>query len=315
MIRVVAVLCVVCTASPARAQENSTAFSVERFTRPPGSDVILATDEPHTLAHLAASFGLVTSLLSTPMQLERVGVGDDVLATPVERRFGADLLAAIGLGSRYQLGFALPIVLHQRGDRLQGIGFEETELEPTVLGDLRLHAKLRISGDPGRFGMAAGVAGTLTLPTGNGEHFAGEAGRVMALQLLAGWRDRWWRAAVNLGARFRSQDVVLFTPSRPHTNELTVSLGVAGTVPRVADERVELTAELAKVIGDCRNKSAGDCVVRGYSPAEVRVGARGRVAPDWTVYAAYGFGITPDEVGSPAWRIVTGVGWHAMFAP
>ena len=27
-----------------------------------------------------------------------------------------------------------------------------------------------------------------------------------------------------------------------------------------------LTVELAKVVGDCKTKQGGDCVVRGYSP-------------------------------------------------
>ena len=57
--------------TPARAQDNSTAFSVERFMPPPGDHALLSTDEPAVLRHLELSFGAVGSLMSRPVILRR----------------------------------------------------------------------------------------------------------------------------------------------------------------------------------------------------------------------------------------------------
>src|SRR5205085_6965202 len=46
---------------------------------------------------------------------------------------------------------------------------------------------------------------------------------------------------------------------------------------------------------------------RGPSPAEGRLGVRVQVHHCWSVAVAAGGGLTPDEVGSPAWRFVTQV--------
>ena len=313
MIRAAIALAVlVATASPVRAQENSTAFSVDRFTSSPSRDAILGTEEPHVLSHLEIAAGVVGSVLHRPITLEDVGGAGEVSA-PVKTRFGADLLAAIGLGSRYQLGLALPLILGQSGDRLTGLGFDETELQSTAIGDLRLHAKVRLGGARRR-GLATAVAMTLSFPTGDEDHFAGEAGSTFGVALVGGWRDRWWRLAGNVGARFRNKEVVLFDPARPHTSELLMSLAVAVTIPRVPAERLDATVELAKVFGDCKSKLGDECVVRGYSPGEARLGARVRLSGHWALVAGVGVGFTPDEVGSPEWRLITGVRWRDSFA-
>ncbi len=308
----VALVVLVAASSPAAAQANSTAFSIDRFTPSPSRDAILGTEEPHVLSHLEIAAGAVGSLLSKPIILEDVGGAGEV-SVPVETRFTTDLLAAIGLGSRFQLGMALPLVLGQSGDRLTGLGFDERQLASFAVGDLRFHGKVRFGGHRRR-GLATAIAVTLSLPTGDEDHFAGEAGSTFGVALVGGWRDRWWRVAVNVGARFRNEEVVLFDPARPHTNELVTSLAAAVTIPRIPAERLDATFELAKVFGDCKSKLGDECVVRGYSPGEVRFGVRVRLSGHWAIVTGVGVGFTPDEVGSPAWRFVTGVRWRDIFA-
>ncbi len=306
MIRAVIAAVVLCgAANTAAAQiENSTAFSVERFTPAPGQGGLLGTEEAEVLPHLWAAFGIASSLMSRPIVLERVGTRDEVLA-PVDTRLSAELSAAVGLAERYQVGLALPVVLGQSGDRLMGIGFDESELDSFAAGDVRIHGKAQLAGAGTTPGARAAVVTSISFPTGNQNHFAGEAGEVLSFGIVGGYRGQWWRVGGHLGARFRSREVTLFTPSRPHGNELAASVAVAVTI-----DPVDVIAEYASVFGVCRDKQpGGGCAIEGHSPAEARLGARISIARSWTALVGAGVGTTPDDVGSPAWRLLAGATW------
>jgi hypothetical protein len=295
-------------AAPAAAQTSAgaeTAFSVERLMPPPGRAPFLGGDDGDLLPRGALAFSATASLASRPLLLRRVDDGSEA-SEPVRLRFGLDLGAAIGLGRRYQLGAALPLVL-QSGDRLQGIGLDERGLDRAALGDLRLQGKVRLVGRPGDDGLAAAVALTVGLPTGDDGDFAGEKGVTVGWSLLGSWRRGGLAAAIELGPRFRGDEVVFLTPSRPHGNELVGGLAAAARLPlpwRAA--ALSVVAEYAAVRGDA---TTGDN--RGPSPQEARLGLRLALPCGWSVTAAAGAGTTPDEVGSPEWRAILALGHTA----
>jgi hypothetical protein len=300
---VILVATVLCTAvSSAEAQVpvgDRPAISVERFTPAPGRGGFGVVEDPDVLPRWRWAAALWSSIMGRPIVFRDVMTGEEA-TVPVAWRLGFEASGAIGLGTRYQVGVAIPWAA-QDGDRLQGTGIDAAPLQRLVLGDLRLHGKARIAGAPGQRGMAAGLAGGLTLPTGDDGDFAGEAGLVVDWRLLIGWRGRRAAVAGNLGVRFRSQEVVLLSPARPHGNELTT--GLAGEV-RLPDVGVRSSAigEAVWVIGDSIDAGA-----RGASPGELRGGVRLDVAEGWAVTLLGGAGITPDDVGSPAWRLALGV--------
>jgi hypothetical protein len=225
-----------------------------------------------------------------PIVLRDIMSGQEA-TTPVDVRLGYELAYARGVSARWQLGCALPVVAAQDGDRLQGIGLDESSLQPVALGDLRLHAKMRLSPSadtPWGYGMAF----ALTVPTGDEDDFAGEAGAVVAWTMVAGYRGDGWRVAGNLGVRLRTEEVVLLSPARPHGNELVATVAAEGELPARYDMPLGAVLEATRVMGDRG----------GPSPGELRGGVVVLAAEHTHLKLTLGAGLTPDEVGAPEWR-------------
>jgi len=281
------------------------AISVERLTPTPGHAAFVGADDPDVLPAGAWAFGATLSLASDPIVL-RDPISGAAVTEPVRWRLGLDLGVARGLGSRYQVGLAVPMAL-QAGDRLRGVGLSEQGLQAVVAGDTRLYGKARLAGAPGVLGMAATAAVVVVLPTGDDGDFAGEEGAVLEWHLAGGWRGERAALAINAGARIRTHEVVFLSPTHPNGNELIGA--VAGELALTpvgrfvgGPDRLWAVGEIAGVLGD--SIGAG---TRGPSPVEARAGARYRIGGGWSVTAAFGAGLTRSEVGSPAWRLVLSV--------
>ncbi|MCB9571972.1 MAG: hypothetical protein H6709_07750 [Kofleriaceae bacterium] len=304
-------LAVAAGAAPAHAQQavgDRPAVSVERFTPAPGHTFAGVVEDPDVLPRLRWTAALWSTLSARPIVLRDVVTGEDA-TVPVAWRLGFEAQAAIGLGDRYQLGVAVPWAA-QDGDRLQGTGLGDAALKRLVLGDVRLHGRVRVTGAPGDRGLGAALAGAVVLPTGDDDQFAGEAGPVVEWKLALGWRDDRVALAGNLGVRLRTEEVVLLSPARPHGNEIAGGLAGEVALPWLGravglggpGARAWAVGEVVGVVGDSIGAGA-----RGASPGEVRGGLRLAVADGWAVTLIAGAGVTPDDVGSPAWRLVAGV--------
>lgn len=290
------------------APASKPAFSVERFTPAPGSALWIGVEDADVPAAGRWVVTASTWVASRPIVLRALSTGAEATA-PVRLRWGQELAIAGGLGSRYLVGLAVPTAL-QWGDRLTGIGLSETPLQRAVVGDLRLHGRARVVGAPGADGLAAAVAVALTLPSGDDGDFAGEAGPVLAWGLRAGYRTPDVALTGGAGLRLRTEEVVLLSPARPHGNELTASLGAAvrlGPLGRQlgGGDRAWAMVEVEAVLGDDAGKGA-----RGPSPAEARLGVRADLAHCWSVAVAGGGGFTPDEIGSPGYRLIAQLTFH-----
>jgi hypothetical protein len=296
------VAALVATASPAAAQSRP-AFSVERFTPAPGPGGFGAVEDFDVLPAWNWTTGVWVSQMARPIVLRDATSGDDA-GTPVTWRLGMEAHAAIGLAPRYQLGVAVPWAV-QDGDRLAGTGLDDAPLRRTVLGDVRLHARARLAGAPGAPGMAAALSGTWIAPSGDADHFAGESSTALEWRLVAGWRGAAGAVAGNLGVRLRTQEIVFLSESRPHGNEIQAGVAGAAALPWFSPAqpaRAHAIAEVAAVLGDAVRAGA-----RGPSPVELRLGLRSEFLPGWSATLIGGAGLTPDEVGAPAWRIAFGV--------
>jgi hypothetical protein len=280
------------------------AFSVERFTPAPGRAGFGAVEEPDVLPARRWAASWWSSFMTRPIVFRSLVTGDEA-TVPVRWRLGFDAGAAIGLGARYQVGVAIPFAV-QDGDRLQDTGISDAALQHVVLGDIRLHGRMRLAGAPGDRGMAAALCATWYLPTGDDDDFAGEKGTMFDGKLAIGWRGAWLAVAANLGVRFRTKEVVLLSPARPHGDELLTGIAATARLPdlhALGLPRAWAIGEAVWAIGDERNGS------RGPSPGELRGGLRLLVADGWSVTALAGAGVTPADVGSPAWRAVLGVSY------
>ncbi len=271
------------------SQIATPAVDLERFWLEPGPGAVLAASDAEVLAPGAMHVAVSGSLMSRPIVLAELQGGAE-RSVPVSLRLGYEVAVARGITERLQLGFALPVVAAQEGERFQGIGLSEISLDPVTLGDVRLHAKLRLSERPGSR-LRYGVAMHLRLPTGNEEHFAGEAGPVVAWGFTVGYTWRALRLVGNAGLRIRTEEVAIISPARAHSNEL---VALAGAEYRLPQAPIGLLAEYAHVRGDGL----------GPSPAEARAGLAAYVLPRATLKAAFARGVTSGEVGSPDWRVV-----------
>jgi hypothetical protein len=298
-------------AAPAAAQVTAhakPAFSVERLTPAPGAITFLGVEEADVLPDGRWAIALTTWRADRPIVLRDLDSGDVAIA-PVRARWGQELAIARGLGARYQLGLAVPIAL-QWGARLQGIGLSDQELQHLVLGDIRVHARARLVGGAGDAGLAVALAAALAIPTGDDGDFAGEETWSGSAGLRVGWRGRALELTGGLGLRLRGEEVVLLSPARPHGHELLLSAGVALPLGGLgaalgAPDRAWAFAELEHAIGDDSGKGAS-----GPSPGEWRLGLRAQVQHCWSAALAAGGGYTPDEIGSPRWRVVAQAAFH-----
>ena len=285
-----ALLCASTVSQAQVAVNDRPAIGIERLWLEPGPGGILAATDSSVLAPESWHVAVLGTLMSRPIVLRPLQGGDET-SVPVRLRLGYEVAVARGITRRLQLGAALPVVAAQDGDRLQGIDLSEKSLAPVALGDIRVHAKLRLQDDV-RARLGYGLAMHLRLPTGDDDNFAGEAGAIVAWSLLADYAGPHWRVAANLGLRLRTTEVVLLSPARAHSNELLAT--IAGEY-RHPTYPLGLLVEFSKVRGD-----GG-----GPSPGEARLGVAAYVLPRATLKVATSRGTTPGEVGSPAWRVLT----------
>jgi len=289
----------------ARAQDptirHDAAFSLDRLAPPPGPGVFVQVEDGDVAERGAWSATASLSFESRPLVVRHALTGAE-LSVPVRTRTGLDLGVAVGVGHGVQLGLSLPVVLYQSGDRLRGLDLPEPDgsraLAAAALGDVRLAAKLNLVTPERGLGQAWGAAVTVTLPTGDETQFAGEAAPMVEFHLIASWRAPDWALAVNLGPRFRSEEVPFLSPDVTLGNELVWGAAASARAPWWPE--LEGVAELGGARGD-----------EGVSPVEARLGARYRVDAWWTVGAIVGVGVAgADDVGAPVWRGVIDLRWQ-----
>lgn len=280
------VLALALLASPARAdtpRETPAAIEVDRSEAPAGRSE-LGFDGGAPLDAWAVS--LAAGWLEQPITL------DD--SEPVRRRQTVSAGGAIGVGTSMVFDARLG-VSHQIGDRLSAFD-DRTKLARYVLGDLRLGARARVTGTAAR---AVFVRADVTLPTGDDDHFAGEAGWSVAWRLIGRVTlPHDIVLAATAGIRLRGIEVLI--GDRVVGSELLGAAGIVIPLPPIrplwcVPEQVKLTGEVAAILGD---DVGGE---RGPSPVEARIGVVTQPLPWLQVGVRAGTGLA-DQLGAPRLR-------------
>jgi hypothetical protein len=204
------------------------------------------------LGHKGVSFGAVFDYYRRPLALE-IGQSDGTSDTKwvVEYAATADFTWAFGIADWVQLGVVLPVVLDQSGvgaTPLMPLGVDDStyKLASSALKDMRFDAKVRFVGGQSKtpetrgFGLALDLA--MAVPTGDELNFAGEEGFVFAPNIIVDVRRCPISAALNLGARLRTEQAKLADLTVGH--QATAGLGVTG---HLLDRRFLVSAEGALV--------------------------------------------------------------------
>jgi hypothetical protein len=204
------------------------------------------------LGHKGVSFGAVFDYYRRPLALDiRMSDGATDRKWVVEYAGTADFTWAFGIADWVQLGVVLPVVLDQSGvgaTPLMPLGVDDStyKLAGAALKDMRFDAKVRFLGGQSKtpetrgFGLALDVA--MAVPTGDELNFAGEKGFVFAPNIIVDLHRCPISAALNLGARLRTEKARLADLTVGH--QATAGLGVTG---HLLDRRFLLSAEGALV--------------------------------------------------------------------
>ncbi len=267
-----------------------TEYDVERFRLSIDRQGILDVEFAEVVNHLELDVGVWLGYADDPLNVYRdTSDGRERVGSIVSSRLGGNLVAALGLFDRFELGIDLPLVLSQKNDLGDFMSVSGT-VSSFGLGDLRVIPKFGIL--QGKTALSLSV--NFTLPTSTSEDYFGNGRATFAPELLLSRRftDR-LRAGFNIGYRFRKQRRAL---DLEVDDEIFAHLGIGFMVT----ERIELD-------GTFSFATAAEDFIGSFNRnhSEVRAGAAihlGRIIP----FVAAGIG-TSEGFGTPDWRALIGV--------
>ena len=194
------------TVIPLSAQAQTEGFAVQQFLPEPDSAINYNhVQGANTAGHLIPAFGFYIHYAHRPATLTIVDDSGNVTesADLIARQIQADVMAVLGIGSRFDLGLALPVTLNQvAGESTNSITVPS--LEPRVLGDLRIVPKIRLLGSG--LGPNLALAVPISLPTGDEANLQGNAGVTVTPKAIFDLHlTPRIKAAVNLGYILRPE--------------------------------------------------------------------------------------------------------------
>ena len=219
----------------------------------PGPSNFPTLQSSDIVGHKGVAFGALFGHYRKPLGVEvtdDTGAGETMWV--VEHATTADFMWAFGIKDLMQLGLLLPVVIDQDGVGampFMPLGADDStyKLAGSALKDLRFDIKTRFVGggaeipDRRDFGLALDVA--MSIPTGDELNFAGENGLVIAPNAIFDFHRCKFSAALNIGARLRTEKARLANLTVGHQG--TAGLGLTG---HYLDRRLLLSAEGTTIV-------------------------------------------------------------------
>jgi cysteine-rich repeat protein len=269
-------------------------YSAERFQLAMDRRGVLGVEAPTTPGHLKLDVGFWLGYANDPLTV-RVGDDNERLGALVSDRIGADLVASIGLGRRFEVGLTAPLILSQSDD-LGMLTVASGSPNSFGLGDVTLTPKVALL--DGSFAVA--LAAAIGLPTSGGASYFGDGGVTASPALLIGHHAGALRLLANLGYRVR--------PSAAMS-------GLAIDDELFARAGVGYRAGKADVMAELSFATPAAAPLDDYNAnhAEARGGLGVDVVPGVRVFAAAGLGLAAG-FGTPDWRALGGL-WFGSKEP
>lgn len=219
----------------------------------------------------------------------------------IRHRLGGDLAMQLGLGGRFALALNLPVVLHQNGfgrvpDGGPAIGSQ-------AFGDPRITARIRVLGQPSaerrerRDGPGLALQGSVTLPLGDENAYAGEGAATFDVQAIGDFRVFGVAAGLMIGFRHRFETETIGPVT--FRDELLYGIGINMPVPILEGlgVRLELRGALDAGFG-------GGAIRRSLENDYAITYARAGV----TYFVGTGFSMSSGP-GTPSVRAMAGLSW------
>ena len=281
-------------------------FDVQLFHPAVGANSFITLDSAEVLEHRLWHFGMVASYQREPLSYS-LSTTDSLSNTntstvvPVGNLAMAELVAAVGLFDRFEIGAALPVALTWDGDRFDDYGgFASSGGTASSLGDLRVEGKAELLGFGRDRAFLLTVSAGGTVPTGRltgaDSKFLGQkypTGRVRALLEYQLGQDRQYlRALAMVGGYFREDSQFLGTPE-------------GSSLLYGAAIEVKPTEQIG-VLGEVTGRAASKYY--DTNPAELDAGMRFYLPSMLNLLMGAGFGLN-NGIGSPIVRAFAGLEW------
>ncbi len=289
---------VIAVPAVSHAQVVEGQFTTERFQVATDGDGIIDVESGAIRQHLKLDMAMWLGYANDPLVLQRTDIRREDVGALVADQISGEIVAAIGLHERFQLGLAIPLVL------LQSDNFGPSSLMPTApqtsteIGDIRLIPKLQLV-KQGSYAFDLSIYAPFTVPTGSGEGFTGDTSVTFApaVALSRHW-DTGLRGAANLGWRMRKQEM---TYDLEVNDELFAAVGVGYDFAVRNGPPVILDGSFA--FATAANDPFG-AFNRNY--AEIKAGATIDVPGPAAGFFDAGVGVA-EGYGTPDWRALAGV--------
>ena len=292
--RAFATVIVVCALA---ARAHGQGLDGERFVPATGVDGGFMLEHPDVPFHLGWGLGLFANYADAPVVYQ--AADGTVISRPVDTAFTADLIGSLGLWSRVELGFDLPVHFIYRGDAFDAGG---TALQADAgVGDLRFVPKVALvrTGSLQRHVLLS-FAVPVSVPTGNDLAFRGDGGVTVQPELLFAAHVGRVAFLLDGGYRYRSHHPAAIAWG----DEITLGGGVTVGLTDALDLRVEVTAE----------KEVNEAIPGADFPVEALGGLSYAASDAVELFAGASRGIT-DGIGEPNVRIIGGVRYRHHAEP
>ncbi|WP_240359172.1 adventurous gliding motility protein AgmC [Pyxidicoccus trucidator] len=283
-------------ASPAEAQATaptaSQAIDVQQYKPGPGAGDILGVHSARVQPHLGWNVGLSLNYADKPLNFLDPRQ-DRFITALVRSQVGLDLMGAVGLFDRFEVGVVLPVTLQDSEPAPQVDSSFSNGVGSGGIGDLRVVPKARLV-DGESFDLALAVP--VVLPTGGGSDFLGGSGLGVQPRLVAEYGQR-LRIAANLGLDLRKQQQL-----RNLNTGNSFTYGVGAEIPFTVGELP--LAAAATVVGALGLKEQ-DTEER---PLELLAALKYRSLGGLSAHVGAGPGLTRGY-GTPGFRVLAGLSY------
>jgi hypothetical protein len=298
-------LVAIAAARSAQAQAPSaTTIDAQLFQTAIGPRNFLTVEGAEVPEHKRLSFGLTLNYQRHPYSTFTTGTTEGT-SYPIEHQTTGELLAAIGLFERFQLGVGVPYTFYLSGDIVDRMGVPTTQrLTENGIGDTRIEAKAQLAtlGEDEQYSIAASAG--ITLPTSKAvdrPYYLGDKSVTGRIKAIGQAQLGPVRAAANLGLLFRGVSSNFATSVG---NQLLYGLAAAYEL----DNRIE-------VILEAHGRSGLNEFAEFYTdvnPFEIDAAVRWGVTSMWSVMGGGGKGIG-NGVGAPQTRLFVGAQFNPDF--
>ena len=285
------------------AHADGPRLSLLHFQPAAGPENIYVTETGLIPQHLSPYAGILLSYAHRPLQLYNATT-ESTVRDVVSYQVNFDLVMALGLWDRLEIGLGLPATLAQGTDGLQGFDRGAGATLTGGIGDLRLVPKGRLATvGPVTFALALPI----TFPTGNGDNLLGHDTVTFTPKAVVSLAMGRVDAGLNAGYRMRGERNFTL----PGTKNNVV---VDDEVVLSAGARVEAWTGVMDVLADFYMSLALEEQDKEEVPMELLVGARFNVYKGMMAHVGGGPGLTRG-VGTPVFRVFAGISYQYRHEP